>query len=163
MYWGEDETGMKGEYELYGEEIRLDAGPRYTLDEDGNLVDSSGEKLYSAEPPNFVYDIVFDDDNDDDGEYENVLAPDDERFEADESDEAYDFCGCWEYQDYYVWVDIRDDGTYEWVDGDNASSGSYTMEEDELVLDNGLRLSLLKIGGLLDSDGHALFPSELPE
>lgn len=68
MYWGEEETGMKGEYELYDEEIRLDAGPRYTLDEDGNLVDSSGEKLYPAEPPNFVYDIVFDDDNDDDGE-----------------------------------------------------------------------------------------------
>ena len=74
-----------------------------------------------------------------------------------------EFYGCWEYQDYYVWVDIRDDGTYEWVDGDNASSGSYTMEEDELVLDSGLRLSLLKIGGLLDSDGHALFPSKLPE
>lgn len=72
------------------------------------------------------------------------------------------FYGCWEYQDYYVWVDIRDDGTYEWVDGDNASSGSYTMEEDELVLDNGLRLARLKIGGLIDSDGNALFRSELP-
>lgn len=72
------------------------------------------------------------------------------------------FYGCWEYQDYYVWVDIRADGTYEWVDGDNASSGSYTMEEDELVLDNGLRLARLKIGGLIDSDGNALFRSELP-
>lgn len=28
MYWGEDETGMRGEFELYGEEARLDAGPR---------------------------------------------------------------------------------------------------------------------------------------
>ena len=36
------------------------------------------------------------------------------------------------------------------------------MEEDELVLDNGLRLARLKIGGLIDSDGNALFRSELP-
>lgn len=28
MYWGEDETGMRGEFELNGEEARLDAGPR---------------------------------------------------------------------------------------------------------------------------------------
>ena len=28
MYWGEDETGMRGKFELYGEEARLDAGPR---------------------------------------------------------------------------------------------------------------------------------------
>ena len=44
-----------------------------------------------------------------------------------------------------------------------GGSGSYTMEEDELVLDNGLRLALLKIGGLIDSDGNALFRSELPD
>ena len=56
-------------------------------------------------------------------------------------EDTWSYYGCWEYEDYYVWVDIRDDGTYEWVDGDNASSGSYTMEEDELVLDSGLRLS----------------------
>lgn len=74
-----------------------------------------------------------------------------------------EFYGRWEYQDYYVWVDIRDDGTYEWVDGDNASSGSYTMEEDELVLDNGLRFAPDGAGGLIDSDGDALFRSELPD
>ena len=73
-----------------------------------------------------------------------------------------EFYGCWEYEDYYVWVDIREDGTYEWVDGDNASSGSYTMEEDELVLDNGLRFVVDGAGGLIDSDGNALFPSTLP-
>lgn len=73
-----------------------------------------------------------------------------------------EFYGCWEYENYYVWVDIREDGTYEWVDGDNASSGSYTMEEDELVLDNGLRFVVDGAGGLIDSDGNALFPSTLP-
>ena len=76
---------------------------------------------------------------------------------------AAEFYGRWEYQDYYVWVDIRDDGTYEWVDGDNASSGSYTMDGDELVLDNGMRLAPDGAGGLIDSDGDALFRSELPD
>lgn len=74
-----------------------------------------------------------------------------------------EFYGRWEYQDYYVWVDIQDDGTYEWVDGDNASSGSYTMDGDELVLDNGMRLAPDGAGGLIDSDGDALFRSELPD
>lgn len=89
--------------------------------------------------------------------------------EDDEDDEAYQetstaaFICWWEYQDYYVWVDIREDGTYEWVDGDNVSSGSYTMEEDELVLDNGLRFALDGMGGLIDSDGDTLFASQLPD
>ena len=103
----------------------------------------------------------------------DILAGrEDEEDEEDEEGEygevyweiyAYAFYGCWEYEDYYVWVDIREDGTYEWVDGDNASSGSYTMEEDELVLDSGLRFSLDESGGLIDSDGDTLFPSTWPD
>ena len=115
MYWGEDETGMRGKFELYGEEARLKAGPRYTPDGEGNLVNVSGDTFYPAEPPAFVYDIVFDDDY---GEYDDVPAPDDERFEADESDEVYDFCGCWEYQDDDLWLCIYNDGTCEWYDAD---------------------------------------------
>ena len=116
MYWGEDETGMRGKFELYGEEARLKAGPRYTPDSEGNLVNVSGDAFYPAEPPAFVYDIVFDDDY---GEYDDVPAPDDERFEADESDEAYDFCGCWEDAIDDVWLEINSDGTYlfMWDDG----------------------------------------------
>lgn len=76
MYWGEDETGMRGKFELYGEEARLKAGPRYTPDGEGNLVNVSGDTFYPAEPPAFVYDIVFDDDY---VEYDDVPAPDDER------------------------------------------------------------------------------------
>lgn len=37
------------------------------------------------------------------------------------------------------------------------------MEEDELVLDSGLRFSLDESGGLIDSDGDALFRSQLPD
>ena len=104
----------------------------------------------------------------------DVLGGDDEDDGSDDEDDGGDavenmgvdpaeFYGYWEYENYYVWVDIREDGTYEWVDGDNASSGSYTIEEDELVLDSGLRFSLDESGGLIDSDGDTLFPSELPE
>lgn len=97
-----------------------------------------------------------------------LAGREDEDDNDEDDDEAYQetstaaFIGCWAYQDYYVWVDIREDGTYQWVDGDNVSSGSYTMEEDELVLDNGLCFVVDGAGGLLDSDGDALFPSTLP-
>lgn len=98
-----------------------------------------------------------------------LAGREDEDDNDEDDDEAYQetstaaFIGCWEYENYYVWVDIREDGTYEWVDGDNASSGSYTMEEDELVLDNGLRFALDGMGGLIDSDGDTLFASQLPD
>ena len=91
-----------------GEPPRRFTWTRYTSDGEGNLVNVSGDTFYPAEPPAFVYDIVFDDDY---GEYDDVPAPDDERFEADESDEAYDFCGCWEYQDDDLWLCIYNDGT----------------------------------------------------
>ena len=74
-----------------------------------------------------------------------------------------EFYGCWEYEDYDVWVDILTDGTYQWMNGYELTSGSYTIEEDELVLDSGLRFSLDESGGLIDSDGDTLFPSTWPD
>ena len=135
------DEGGAGSVEIDGSDITLTSGNGNELKLE---VSEDSKQLSCDNGMTFVRSNILDD------QRSNSLDP-------------AEFYGCWEYQDYYVWVDIRDDGTYEWVDGDNASSGSYTMEEDELVLDNGLRLSLLKIGGLLDSDGHALFPSELPE
>lgn len=44
-----------------------------------------------------------------------------------------------------------------------GGSGSYTMDGDELVLDNGMRLAPDGAGGLIDSDGDAMFRSELPD
>ena len=44
-----------------------------------------------------------------------------------------------------------------------GGSGSYTMDGDEPVLDNGMRLAPDGAGGLIDSDGDALFRSELPD
>lgn len=130
MYWGEDETGMRGKFELYGEEARLKAGPRYTPDGDGNLVNVSGDTFYPAEPPAFVYDIVFDDDY---GEYDDVPAPDDERFEADESEEAAAFCGCWEYQDTDLWLCIYNDGTCEWYDAEGLYGVDTYYVEDGMI------------------------------
>lgn len=161
MYWGEEETGMKGEYELYGEEIRLDAGPRYTPDEDGNLVDSSGEKLYPAEPPAFIYDITFDDE---DGSFDDVPSYDDERFETDESEEAAAFCGCWEYQDTDLWLCVYNDGSYEWYDEEGLyGGGSYYIEGGVLYLEQEDVTYEAKFGGLVASNGSTLFSSILPD
>ena len=128
---------------LDGEELEL------TLSEEGT-------QITGYEGMTFVRsDLLADreDEEDEEGEHDEVHW---EMYAAE-------FYGRWEYQDYYVWVDIRDDGTYEWVDGDNASSGSYTMDGDELVLDNGMRLAPDGAGGLIDSDGDALLRSELPD
>lgn len=161
MYWGEDETGMRGKFELYGEEARLKAGPRYTPDGEGNLVNVSGDTFYPAEPPAFVYDIVFDDDY---GEYDDVPAPDDERFETDESDEAYDFCGCWEYQDDDLWLCIYNDGTCEWYDAEGLYGvDTYYVEDGILYLEQEDVTYEAKFGGLVASNGSTLFSSLLPD
>ena len=161
MYWGEDETGMRGKFELYGEEARLKAGPRYTPDGEGNLVDVSGDTFYPAEPPAFVYDIVFDDDY---GEYDDVPALDDERFEADESDEVYDFCGCWEYQDDDLWLCIYNDGTCEWYDAEGLYGvDTYYVEDGILYLEQEDVTYEAKFGGLIASNGSTLFSSLLPD
>lgn len=161
MYWGEEETGMKGEYELYGEEARLDAGPRYTPDGEGNLVDVSGDTYYPAEPPAFIYDITFDDE---DSSFGDIPSYDDERFEADESDEAYDFCGCWEYQDDDLWLCIYNDGTCEWYDAEGLYGvDTYYIEDGVLYLEQeGVTLEAM-FGGLVGSDDSTLFSSLLPD
>lgn len=161
MYWGEEETGMKGEYELYGDEIRLNAGPRYTPDGEGNLVDVSGDTYYPAEPPAFIYDITFDDE---DSSFGDIPSYDDERFEADESDEAYDFCGCWEYQDDDLWLCIYNDGTCEWYDAEGLYGvDTYYIEDGVLYLEQeGVTLEAM-FGGLVGSDDSTLFSSLLPD
>ena len=161
MYWGEDETGMRGKFELYGEEARLKAGPRYTPDGEGNLVNVSGDTFYPAEPPAFVYDIVFDDDY---GEYDDVPAPDDERFEADESEEAAAFCGCWEYQDDDLWLCIYNDGTCEWYDAEGLYGvDTYYVEDGILYLEQEDVTYEAKFGGLIANNGGTLFSSLLPD
>ena len=76
---------------------------------------------------------------------------------------AGDFTGCWEYEDYDSWLVVYEDGTYDWDWEGILTSGSYTIEGDELVLDEGYRFTMDGAGGLVDSDGDALFASELPE
>ena len=78
---------------------------------------------------------------------------------------AEDFYGIWEYQDSYNWICIYGDGTYDWYNSDGLSeSGGYTIDGAELHLDNesGLFFCLDGEGGMIDSDGDALFMSELP-
>ncbi len=143
-----DERGM----EIDGYAIILTSrnGKKTELEmsEDGGQITGYDDMIFVQTD---ISDVLGGDDEDDGGDAVENMGVD-----------PAEFYGCWEYEDYYVWVDIREDGTYEWVDGDNASSGSYTMEEDELVLDNGLRFVVDGAGGLIDSDGNALFPSTLP-
>ena len=76
---------------------------------------------------------------------------------------AEDFYGCWEYEAYDLWLVVHEDEAYDWISPTDTSSGTYTVEEGELVLDNGMRYTPDGEGGLVDSDGDALFASELPE
>ena len=136
--WVDGDNVSSGSYTMEEDELVLDNGLRFSLLKIGGLLDSDGDTLIRSTGPDSDWGTTA-------------------------SGTVSDFVGCWEYEDYYVWVDIREDGTYEWVDGDNVGSGSYTIEGDELVLDNGLRFAPDGAGGLIDSEGDTLFPSELPD
>ena len=136
--WVDGDNVSSGSYTMEEDELVLDNGLRFSRLKRGGLIDSDGDTLIRSTGPDSDWGTTA-------------------------SGTVSDFVGCWEYEDYYVWVDIREDGTYEWVDGDNVGSGSYTIEGDELVLDNGLRFAPDGSGGLIDSEGDTLFPSELPD
>ena len=136
--WVDGDNVSSGSYTMEEDELVLDNGLRFSLLKIGGLLDSDGDTLIRSTGPDSDWGTTA-------------------------SGTVSDFVGCWEYEDYYVWVDIREDGTYEWVDGDNVGSGSYTIEGDELVLDNGLRFAPDGSGGLIDSDGDTLFASQLPD
>ena len=136
--WVDGDNVSSGSYTMEEDELVLDNGLRFSLLKIGGLLDSDGDTLIRSTGPDSDWGTTA-------------------------SGTVSDFVGYWEYEDYYVWVDIREDGTYEWVDGDNVGSGSYTIEGDELVLDNGLRFAPDGSGGLIDSEGDTLFPSELPD
>ena len=147
------DVGNEGGMEIDGYAIILTSrnGKKTELEmsEDGGQITGYDDMIFVQTD---ISDVLGGGDEDDGGDAVENMGVD-----------PAEFYGCWEYENYYVWVDIREDGTYEWVDGDNASSGSYTMEEDELVLDNGLRFVVDGAGGLIDSDGDTLFASQLPD
>lgn len=76
-----------------------------------------------------------------------------------------DFYGVWEYADSFNWVAFYGDSTYEWYNEEGLSEiGDYYIEGVELhLVDSGLFYCLDGEGGLIDSDGDALFLSELPD
>ena len=133
-----------------GEELKL------KLSEEGNQITGYEGMTFVRQDPLADYWEEYD-------TYEDEGEEDDEDDESNAEMYAAEFYGCWEYEDYDVWVDILTDGTYQWMNGYEITSGSYTIEEDELVLDSGLRFSLDESGGLIDSDGDTLFPSTWPD
>lgn len=134
-------------YYMNGAQLCLDAWDlSFTLDGEGNLIDSDGELLFQSELPDFYYEW------DDEEDYSPTVT-------------AEDFYGCWEYTDTYTWVYIYGDGTYEWYDSEGLEvMGNYYMFGDELCLeDSGMSFTLDGSGGLVDAFGDTLFLSELPQ
>ena len=135
-HWG---TGSSsGEYQLEGEELVTDNGRRYTLDGMGGLVDDEGDTLFASRLP---------DDEDQSGGAAGIE----------------DFIGCWEYEAYDLWLVVYENEAYDWISTTDSYSGTYAVEEGELVLDNGMRYTPDGAGGLTDQDGDALFASELSD
>ena len=142
-------------YHMDGAQLCLNSWNRsFTLDGEGNLIDSDGEVLFQSELPDFYYE--WDDNGDED------YGWDDEDYGSTVSSD--DFVGCWEYTDTYTWVCIYGDGTYEWYDSDGLDVvGGYYMSDNELCLeDSAITFALDGSGGLVDSFGDTLFLSELP-
>ena len=226
-------TTSSGEYALEGEELALDNGMRFTLNEAGGLTDQDGDALRPAQPPesssgeDFVGAWVYDDYNilvsiyqdgacevswdngtcnsgacqmeggvlylelddgtvmalslygdglmDQDGDtlsrIQGAASGDSEGDwyageDAEASSAGGDYAGCWTRSDEYgsVWLTIFGDGTYMWIWDDGfASAGGYWLEDSALVLESGARFTLSGDGGIVEDDGHAMYPGQVPD
>ena len=136
--WDWEGILTSGSYTIEGDELVLDEGYRFTLDGAGGLVDSDGDTLFASRLP---------DDEDQSGGAAGIE----------------DFIGCWEYEAYDLWLVVYENEAYDWISTTDSYSGTYAVEEGELVLDNGMRYTPDGAGGLTDQDGDALFASELSD
>ena len=94
----------------------------------------------------------------------------DEASEADETEHVVseaDFTGLWEYDDYYMWYQINDDGTaiYYNVHG-TATDMECDYEDGVMTLSDGDGYGYVSLsfenGVLTDNGGDTLFASSLP-
>ena len=136
--WDWEGILTSGSYTIEGDELVLDEGYRFTMDGAGGLVDSDGDTLFASRLP---------DDEDQSGGAAGIE----------------DFIGCWEYEAYDLWLVVYENEAYDWISTTDSYSGTYAVEEGELVLDNGMRYTPDGAGGLTDQDGDALFASELSD
>lgn len=65
--------------------------------------------------------------------------------------------GAWVYDDYNILVSIYQDGACEvsWDNG-TCNSGACQME-------GGARFTLSGDGGIVEDDGHAMYPGQVPD
>ena len=149
-FWGIDASSETGTYSIEGNQLVLEYGLSYSLEEPGRIVDSDGDPMIPSELPDIAWNAQGD------GRGDLITEEPAVNFE--------DFFGCWEYVDFDIWVYIYGDGTYEMYDANgDGPSGSYTPEGTEIVLDSGDRFALGEDGGLVDGEGYELFASELPD
>lgn len=136
--WISPTDASSGTYTVEEGKLVLDNGMRYTPDGAGGLVDSDGDTLFASRLP---------DDEDQSGGAAGIE----------------DFIGCWEYEAYDLWLVVYENEAYDWISTTDSYSGTYAVEEGELVLDNGMRYTPDGAGGLTDQDGDTLFASELSD
>ena len=149
-FWGIDASSETGTYSIEGNQLVLEYGLSYSLEEPGRIVDSDGDPMVPSELPDIAWNAQGD------GRGDLITEEPAVNFE--------DFFGCWEYNEYDAWIYIYGDGTYEefWDGNDAPQTGTYSMDGDRLVLDSGRALTLDGSGGLVDSDGDTLFASQWP-
>lgn len=136
--WISPTDASSGTYTVEEGKLVLDNGMRYTPDGADGLVDSDGDTLFASRLP---------DDEDQSGGAAGIE----------------DFIGCWEYEAYDLWLVVYENEAYDWISTTDSYSGTYAVEEGELVLDNGMRYTPDGAGGLTDQDSDTLFASELSD
>lgn len=173
FYWIDSKTNMElsvyddGSWELCDDDYNtLNEGSEdsvkingydivLTSDYGGELemeLSEDGSQITGYEDMTFRCITTVGDDEDDGGDaVENVGV------------DPAEFYGCWEYEAYDLWLVVYENEAYDWISTTDSYSGTYAVEEGELVLDNGMRYTPDGAGGLTDQDGDALFASELSD
>ena len=144
-----DERGM----EIDGYAIILTSrnGKKTELEmsEDGGQITGYDDMIFVQTD---ISDVLGGDDEDDGGDAVENMGVD-----------PAEFYGCCEYEAYDLWLVVYENEAYDWISTTDSYSGTYAVEEGELVLDNGMRYTPDGAGGLTDQDGDALFASELSD
>lgn len=97
------------------------------------------------------------------------LFPDDAAYQDPEdggNSWAEVYIGCWEYSYSYTWLNILEDGSYEWIAyNGEVLTGSYSLDGEALSVDGtGVSVSYdAENDMLIDDEGYVLYRSERPD
>lgn len=133
-----DGTRDYGTYSMIENGLFLDLlQETFVLKANGNIESEYGRELFPSELPDILADKTVD-----------------------------NFVGCWKYADTPVWIYVFPEGMYDWIseeDGINIIPGTCYADNNELILENGVRLFYNLNGQLMDNYGDMLQVSVPPE